>query len=78
MYPHGVDPLQFTGPVLCLVFWDIWTVWTEEIDGSKVRNLNGVTRRCVEESAREGGEGEKVEEIQTHGMEGCAVGLKRG
>lgn len=43
-----------------------------------MRNLKRVTRKCVEESAREGGEGEKVEEIQTHGMEGCAVGLKKG
>lgn len=38
--------------------------WMEEIDGSKVRNIKRVTVKCVKKSAREGGEGEKVEEIQ--------------
>lgn len=47
MYPHGVDPLQFTGPVLSLVVGDICT---EEIDGLKVRKITGVTGKYVEES----------------------------
>lgn len=36
MYPHGIDPLQFIGPVLSLVLWDIWT---EERDGLQVRRI---------------------------------------
>lgn len=65
MYPHGVDPLQFTGPVLRLVFRDVW-IAEEEIDRSKGRNIKIVTRRCVEECDEE----EKVEDKQTRGMEG--------
>lgn len=52
MYPHGVDPLQFTGPVLRFVFWDIFTVWmvekksaSEEGKGeewSKYRHIRGL------------------------------------
>lgn len=50
MYPHGVDPLQFTGPVLSLVLWD---VWSEALD-RKNTNIR-VTGKYKQESAREGG-----------------------
>lgn len=45
MYPHGVDPLQFTGPVLSLV---LWYIWSEELQEQKMRKYK-------QESAREGG-----------------------
>lgn len=45
--------------------------WMEEIDRSKVRNIKRVTVKCVKKSAKEGGEGEKVEEIQ---MDAWVVG----
>lgn len=32
VYPHGVDALQFTGPVLCLVLWDVWARRREAAD----------------------------------------------
>lgn len=78
MYLHGVDPLQFTGPVLCLVFWDIWTDGMDGRKGSKMRNIKVVTRKCVEESARESWKRQKVEEMQTWdgGMGGMTEKVK--
>ena len=65
MYLHGVDPLQFTSPVLCLVFWDIWTDRMDGRKASKMRNVIVVVRKCVEESARESYKRQKVEKMQT-------------
>lgn len=48
MYPHGVNPLQFTGPVLSLVFWNIWA------DRLKGRKIKRWTRKYLEETARDG------------------------
>lgn len=71
MYPHGVDPLQFTGPVLSLVFWDIWT------DGLDRRNKSEKCDRKMwggERERKRGGERGKVDTQNYYIMEqevGC-------
>lgn len=43
---HGVDPLQLTGPVLRLVFWDIWSEEMEESNKVKKKDPQaGMGRR---------------------------------
>lgn len=61
MYPHGVDPVQFTAPVLSLVFRNIWK------DGSKVRKTKKSTVYIFGDACgRElGGRGAEEEEVDT-------------
>lgn len=48
---HGVDPLQFTGPVLSLVLRDVWT--EETADGTKVQRERDVMRTAETEGQQD-------------------------